>query len=149
VPDAERCRKASREGTSRVFEARGGDKPGLPYLAGILGFSRHQCIGHQDAVTDTCQNHVTKNMHVGIRVHLGTGIRDYASCRNSGIHLFHPFSAISSGNHHSRSLEGKYTFLGGICWILGQGRSEAMIYIEFRCSRWIPEFRHAHLTASY
>jgi len=29
VPDAERCRKASREGTSRVFEARGGDKPGL------------------------------------------------------------------------------------------------------------------------
>jgi len=29
VPDAERCRKASREGTSRVFEARAGDKPGL------------------------------------------------------------------------------------------------------------------------
>jgi len=30
VPDVESCRKASREGTSRVFEARGGDKPGLP-----------------------------------------------------------------------------------------------------------------------
>jgi len=36
VPDAERCRKASREGTSRVFEARGGDKPGLLYLVSDL-----------------------------------------------------------------------------------------------------------------
>jgi len=41
VPDAERCRKASREGTSRVFEAIAGDKPGsLPgkgyYLADPL-----------------------------------------------------------------------------------------------------------------
>jgi len=35
VPDAERCRKASREGTSRVFEAKGGDKPGLQPIAGI------------------------------------------------------------------------------------------------------------------
>jgi len=38
VPDAERCRKASREGTSKVFEARGGDKPGLPYLASDLSY---------------------------------------------------------------------------------------------------------------
>jgi len=35
VPDAERCRKASREGTSRVFEAIAGDKPGS-YLASDL-----------------------------------------------------------------------------------------------------------------
>jgi len=40
VPDAERCGKASREGTSRVFEARGGDKTGLLYLARILGLPR-------------------------------------------------------------------------------------------------------------
>jgi len=32
---------------------------------------------------------VTKNMHVGIRVHLGTGNRDYELCRNLGIHLEH------------------------------------------------------------
>jgi len=37
VPDAERCRKASREGTSRVFEAIGGDKPVLLYWQRILG----------------------------------------------------------------------------------------------------------------
>jgi len=36
VPDAERCRKARREGTSRVFEARAIDKPGLHYLASDL-----------------------------------------------------------------------------------------------------------------
>jgi len=51
VPDAERCRKASREGTSRCSKPEAGDKPWLPYLAsdlrdGITG------IGHQDAVPD-------------------------------------------------------------------------------------------------
>jgi len=39
VPDVERCRKASREGTSRVFETIAGDKPGLLYLASDL---RHE-----------------------------------------------------------------------------------------------------------
>jgi len=41
--------------------------------------------------------------------------------RIHGIHLFSPFLPFSPGNHHSRSLEGKYTFLGGIWWVLGQG----------------------------
>jgi len=52
VPDAERCRKASREGTSRVFEARGGDKPRLPYLARDLR-NEITCIGHQEDVKAT------------------------------------------------------------------------------------------------
>jgi len=38
VPDAERCRKASREGTSRVFEAIAGDKPWLHHLASDLRY---------------------------------------------------------------------------------------------------------------
>jgi len=33
VPDAERCRKASREGTSRCSKPEARDKPGLRYLA--------------------------------------------------------------------------------------------------------------------
>jgi len=42
---------------ARVFEASGGDKPGLLHLARILGFSRDTCIGHQYDVLRLC--HVT------------------------------------------------------------------------------------------
>jgi len=58
--------------------------------------------------------------------------------RNVGIQeftCFHHFCPFSPGNHHSRSLEGKYTFLGGICWVLGQWRSESVISVEFRRSK--------------
>jgi len=34
---------------------------------------------------------------------------------------FHPFYLFSPRITISRSLEGKYTFLGGIWWVLGQG----------------------------
>jgi len=54
VPDVERCRKASLEGTSRVFEARGGDKPGLSYLASDLR-DEITCIGKQDTSYFTCK----------------------------------------------------------------------------------------------
>jgi len=39
VPDAERCRKASREVLAGV-RSTAGDKPGLLYLVRILGFIR-------------------------------------------------------------------------------------------------------------
>jgi len=65
-------------------------------------------------------------MYVGIRVHFGTGI---VIMRTVGIQEFTCFSLIlpfSPGNHHSRSLEGKYTFLGEIWWYC-QGRLESVI----------------------
>jgi len=59
-------------------------------------------------------------VHVGIRVHFGTGNRDYASCRNSGFTCFSPILPVHPEIIISRSLEGKYTFLGGICWVLAK-----------------------------
>jgi len=43
--------------------------------------------------------------------------------RNVGIQEFTCFtiSAFSQEITISKPLEGKYTFLGGICWVLGQG----------------------------
>jgi len=57
---------------------------------------------------------VTKNMYVGISVHFGIGI---VIMRNVGIQeftCFHPFLPFHPEITISRSLEGKYTFLGGI-----------------------------------
>jgi len=54
---------------------------------------------------------VPGSAHIGIRVHFGTGI---VIMRHIGIQeftWFHPFLTFFILNHHSRSLEGKYTFL--------------------------------------
>jgi len=53
VPDAERCRKASREGTSRCSEPEAGDKPG--YTTGKdTRRSRYLSIDQQGPSLDTC-----------------------------------------------------------------------------------------------
>jgi len=55
-----------------------------------------------------------------IRVHFGTGIVIMRHVGIAWIHLFTIFCPFSPGITISRSLEGKYTFLGGIWWVLGQ-----------------------------
>jgi len=60
-------------------------------------------------------------------VHFGTGI---VIMRHVGIQeftYFHHFLPFHLEITISRSLEGKYTFPGRICCILGQGRSETVI----------------------
>jgi len=56
--------------------------------------------------------------------------------RYVGIQEFTCFtlSALSPGNHHSRSLEGKYTFLGGSASIRSS-ESESVIFRNLGDSR--------------
>jgi len=95
------------------------DKPGLP-PGKILGSSRYPCIGHQDAATSTCRNSDTKNMNVGFVCTSEQESRLYAMSEfsNSPVSPFLPFHPEIT---ISRSLEGKYTFLGETCWVLGKG----------------------------
>jgi len=63
---------------------------------------------------------VSESAHAGIRVHFGTGIM---VMRHTGIQEFTcspPFLPFSPEITILGLLEGKYTFLGGICWVLGQ-----------------------------
>jgi len=46
------------------------DKPGLHYLARDTRSSRYHCIGQHDVVKHMSGFGVTKNIHVGIQVHL-------------------------------------------------------------------------------
>jgi len=63
------------------------------FLGGICWvLSREVRIG--DLVEFKVFYGVLESAHVGIRVHFGTGNRDYASWRNSGIHLFFTLSAL-------------------------------------------------------
>jgi len=59
-----------------------GDKPGLHR-------SREIRIGDVKSNLGVSKAYL-KSEHIGIRAHQNRN-RDYASCRNSGIHLFHPF----------------------------------------------------------
>jgi len=52
-------------------------------------------------------------VHMSEFVYTSDRNRDYALCRNSGIHLFTTFCPFHTEITISRSLEGKYTFLGG------------------------------------
>jgi len=114
VPDAERCRKASREGTSKgVRSQRREISLCSPTWQEILSFSWDHCIGQpRMSVQTPPESEVTQDMHMNSR---DTFLVTPKFIQSPVFTLF----CLSPGNHHSRSLGGKYTFWED-CWVLAK-----------------------------